>query len=275
MRKINIPDKVKPGSIVWVGIPYDENSSFARGCAQAPMIIRKTMWNGSSNLFSERGENLENPDRFNDCGDIDVVKGEKAIIQIEENIDLLLKRDLKIISLGGDHSITCPVMRAFSKKYEKLTILHFDAHSDTYQEFDGNRYSHASPFARIMEEHPSFRLVQVGIRTLNDHQREQIKRFNIDVIEAAHLEPEKELKLEGPVYISLDLDILDPAFAPGVSHHEPGGVSVRDVITMIHGVEVPIVGADIVEYNPTRDFSDMTAMVCVKFLKEIAGKMAR
>lgn len=275
MKKINIPEKIKPESIVWVGIPYDENSSFARGCAQAPMVIRKTMWNGSSNLYSEMGENLEDQDRFNDCGDIDAVKGEKAISQIEENIDLLLERNLRIISLGGDHSITCPIIRAFSKKYKKLTILHFDAHSDTYQEFEGNRYSHASPFARIMEEFPSIRLVQVGIRTLNAHQREQIKRFDIDVMEAPNFDPRQDLKLEGPVYLSLDLDVLDPAFAPGVSHHEPGGLSVRDVITMIQRIEVPIVGADIVEYNPTRDFSDMTAMVCVKFLKEIAAKMVQ
>ena len=80
---------------------------------------------------------------------------------------------------------------------------------------------------------------------------------------------------EGPLYVSIDMDALDPAFAPGVSHHEPGGLSVREILSVLHRIEAPIIGADVVEYNPTRDINGMTAVVAAKFVKELAGLAAR
>jgi arginase family enzyme len=130
-----------------------------------------------------------------------------------------------------------------------------------------------------MEDRLARRLVQVGIRTMNGHQAKQAKRFGVEVVTMRGLanpaELVRELKLESPLYISFDLDVLDPAFAPGVSHYEPGGMSVRDVLTIIQGLHVPIVGADIVEYNPLRDHQSQTAMVSGKLLKEIAAAMIR
>ena len=102
------------------------------------------------------------------------------------------------------------------------------AHPDLYEEFEGNRLSHACPFARIMEAGLAKRLVQVGIRTLNRHQREQAEKFGVDMIEMRSLGAFDKLKADGPVYITFDTDVLDPAFAPGVSHREPGGISVRE-----------------------------------------------
>ena len=101
-----------------------------------------------------------------------------------------------------------------------------------------------------MEERLCSRLVQVGIRTLTPHQRDQIKRFGVDTIEMQHFAGGARPSIDGPVYLSIDIDGIDPAFAPGVSHREPGGLSVRDVLTMIHGSSGPIVGADVVEFNP-------------------------
>jgi arginase family enzyme len=116
--------------------------------------------------------------------------------------------------------------------------------------------------------------VQVGIRTLNQGQREQIKRFGVETHEMASLDIDIIGRdFVGPVYISCDIDALDPAFAPGVSHHEPGGMSVRDILAIIQRLPNRIVAADIVEYNPRRDINDMTAMVAAKLLKEIAGQM--
>jgi arginase family enzyme len=154
-----------------------------------------------------------------------------------------------------------------------LNILHLDAHPDLYDELDGNRRSHACPFARIMEEKLATRLVQVGIRTMNPHQRQQAERFNVEVIDMRHWQPGIPLEFDGPVYLSLDLDVLDPAFAPGVSHHEPGGLSTREVIHLIHSLKAPLVGADIVEYNPQRDPVGMTAMTAAKLLKEVVACM--
>jgi arginase family enzyme len=155
-----------------------------------------------------------------------------------------------------------------------VNILHFDAHPDLYDNFEDNPWSHASPFARIMEDGLASRLVQVGIRTLSPHLRKQAHRFGVEIHEMKDLDIKSVGQdFVGPVYISCDLDALDPAFAPGVSHHEPGGLSVRDILGIVQRLPNRIVGADIVEYNPDRDINDMTAMVAAKLLKEIAGKM--
>jgi arginase family enzyme len=118
------------------------------------------------------------------------------------------------------------------------------------------------------------RLVQVGIRTLNGHQREQAERFGVEVHEMRNFDSSSFAPdFDGPVYLTIDLDVFDPAYAPGVSHHEPGGLSVRDVIGIIHRMRGAVIGADIVEYNPGRDINDITATVAAKLLKEVGGRM--
>ena len=134
-----------------------------------------------------------------------------------------------------------------------------------------NRYS--LPFARILEEGLVQRLVQVGIRTATGHQREQAARFRVEMHEMRDLHDLQRFVFDSPVYISFDVDALDPAFAPGVSHPEPGGLSTRQALEVIQRVGAPIVGADIVELNPVRDPSGLTAMVCAKLLKEILARM--
>ena len=166
-------------------------------------------------------------------------------------------------------------MRAVRRRHPKLTILHIDAHPDIYHAYEGNPRSHASPFARIMEDGLADRLVQVGVRTVNGHHRDQFKRFGVEVVEAHRFNDEVRFAFKTPVYISLDLDGLDPACAPGVSHREPGGLTTRQVINLIHAIDQPIVAADIVEYNPRCDLSNMTAVVAAKLLKEIAGTMVQ
>jgi agmatinase len=175
--------------------------------------------------------------------------------------------------LGGDHSITYPALRAFHRVYPRLSILHVDAHPDLYDEFEGDRYSHACPFARIMEEGLATRLVQVGIRTMSGHQAEQARRFSVEVIEMRRLDESLTLNFETPLYISFDLDGLDPAFAPGVSHRESGGLSVRQAIALIQGTAAPLVGADVVEFNPGNDPAGITAPVAAKLVKELAARM--
>lgn len=177
------------------------------------------------------------------------------------------------ISLGGDHSITYPIVRGFARKFKDLSILHFDAHPDLYDSYQGNRYSHASPFARIMEHGLVKRLVQVGIRTFTADQREQVRKYGVESIEMRQLTDSLQLEFNSPVYISFDVDALDPAFAPGVSHREPGGMSTRQAIDLIQRLRGQVVGADIVEFNPRMDPLHVTGTVCAKLLKEIAAKM--
>jgi agmatinase len=247
-----------------------------RGAAEAPPLIRAALFSESANLWSESGIDF-GARLIADAGDVESISGVEMISRIAESITSLLDQNYGPVSLGGDHAITYPILQAFAKKHPRLSILHFDAHPDIYDEFQGNRFSHACPFARIMEEGLVERLVQVGIRTMTGHQREQIERYGVEVVEMKDWRddwpPRKRLDFDTPVYISFDIDGLDPAFAPGVSHREPGGLSTRQALNVIHSVSSPVVGADIVEYNPRMDVNGVTAMVCAKLLKEIAAKM--
>ncbi len=260
--------------VALLGLPCDAGSSFMRGPAQAPAAIRRVMANGASNLTAENGFDLGDANTWTDAGDVRGANDMGDFQLMTTRVAELLKARARVLSLGGDHSVSYPVMQAYAREFPGLCILHLDAHPDLYEEYDGNRLSHACPFARIMEDQLAARLVQVGIRTLNAHQLEQADRFNVEVHEASRWRPQTDLKLSGPLYLSIDIDVLDPAFAPGVSHHEPGGLSVRDVLGIIQSIDVPLVGADIVEYNPRRDLNDMTAAVCVKLIKEVSAKMA-
>ena len=267
-------DALKKGDVALIGILSDENSSYKKGAAMAPQPIRRALHSRSANLCSELGVDLANNSGFIDVGDREIADGADNFLVIEANIDQIIERGALPLILGGDHAITYPIVRAINHANGPVNILHFDAHPDLYENFEGNPYSHASPFARIMEKGLAKRLVQVGIRTLNQHQREQIDRYGVECHEMKDVDISSIGRdFEGPVYISCDMDALDPAFAPGVSHHEPGGLSVRDILGIIQRIPNQIVGADIVEYNPDRDINDMTAMVAAKLLKEIAGKM--
>lgn len=266
-------DRVIRGSVALLGVPWDENSSFLRGAGLAPSRIREVLRSGETNLCAENGTDLGQELRWIDLGDLDLGTGDAAFEQIEGAIASLLARDALVQSLGGDHAITYPILRAYGSRYRNLTVLQLDAHPDLYDQFEGSRSSHACPFARVMEEGLVTRLIQVGIRTMTPHQRAQADRFGVEVIEMRHWRPELDLELEGPLYISIDLDVLDPAYVPGVSHHEPGGFSVRELLRLVQGVPAPVVGADIVELNPHRDLGDCTAMVAAKLLKELATVM--
>lgn len=256
-----------------IGIKFDENSSFMKGASDAPPQIRGAFRSEAWNLTSENGTDLSGDSVFFDAGDIEPVSGSDMFSLIENSLVTLLNDDLAPISLGGDHSITYPIIRAFARRFSNLSILHLDAHPDIYRDFLGNPHSHASPFARIMEEKLATRLVQVGIRAFNAHQREQAQRYGVESIEMRNWRDDITLEFDSPVYISFDVDVLDPAFAPGVSHREPGGLSTRQVIDLIQRIKGNVVGADIVEFNPRMDPLHVTGTVCAKLLKEIAAKM--
>jgi arginase len=268
----SIPE-VDRARLALIGFRFDENSSFMKGAADAPPQIRAALRSDASNMWSEAGVDLGVESLFFDAGDIEAIAGSEMSYLVEQTILTLLNDSLRPISLGGDHSITYPIIKAFNKRYGPLSILHFDAHPDLYDDFRGNRYSHASPFARIMEEGLAKRLVQVGIRTINGHQRAQAERFGVEIHEMRHWRDDLTLGFDSPLYISFDMDALDPAFAPGVSHREPGGLSTRQAIDLIQRLKGNVVGADIVEFNPRMDPLQITGTVCAKLLKEIATKM--
>ncbi len=256
-----------------LGVPWDANSSFLRGPAEAPARIREALHSGAMNLCAEDGTDLSAEPRLVDAGDVRFETPESFLGSSESTARGLLQSDHHLLSLGGDHSVTLPLVRAHAAVFGPLEILHLDAHPDLYHELDGNRLSHASPFARIMEEGLVSRLVQVGIRTLNPHQRLQAARFGVETYQMRDWNDATRFSFKGPLYISLDLDALDPAFAPGVSHHEPGGFTTRQIFEILRHLPVSPVGADLVEFNPTRDPIGITAALAAKLVKELQVKL--
>jgi len=261
------------GTPTLLGIPYDASSSYLRGAAAAPAKIRDALRSPSGNGTSESGVDVLAEGALEDAGDVAFADGEDTRAAITNAVRNVAKRGGRPISLGGDHSITYPILKALAPVNPNLTILQFDAHPDLYDAYEGDKFSHACQMARIMEDRLATRIVQVGIRTMTAHQRDQAKKFNVDVIDMRIWETGRRPKAGRPTYVSLDLDGLDPAFAPGVSHPEPGGLTVREVVSVIQSIPGPIIGADIVELNPSRDINDLTAFVAAKFVKEIAARM--
>lgn len=254
-----------------IGLPTDVNSSFERGSAQAPSAIRAALFSDRGNASCECGLEIGADIQLVDRGDLpltdsDVAADDRSIT------DAVMAAPVPLM-LGGDHAVTYPIVAALASRHGPVTILHFDAHPDLYADFEGNPRSHASPFARIMEGGHADRLVQVGIRTLTRHCREQADKYGVEILPMAGFAVEQIPVLQGPLYISVDLDGIDPSEAPGVSHPEPGGLRLREVLAAIHKQTAPIVGADIVELNPNRDIGDVTAILAAKLVREIASRL--
>jgi agmatinase len=260
--------------IAILGVPYDGKSSYLRGPSKGPQAIRAASTGEAINAWTELGINLEDAVSIVDLGDVDVAGNFTEIsARVEDRVWEILERNGRPIVLGGDHSISLPVVRAMAKKYSTLDILHFDAHPDLYEELYGDRFSHACPFARILDEGLAKNLVQVGIRASTGDHRQKAAAFGVRTITMKDWQDDLKLAFSNPLYISFDADVLDPAFAPGVSHHEPGGLSTRQVINLLHALEADIVGMDLVEVNPARDISGITAAAAVKIIMEAAAKM--
>lgn len=277
-----------------LGIPYDAHSSHLRGPAEAPAVVREALHSGSANWFTELGAEVDPGDgSWVDRGDVTVDNDDPAAVEsVLTAIEGAARQALAggpLLTIGGDHMVTWPLVRALATQTQSqtqaqtqagtpLTIVHVDAHPDIYDHLDGDRYSHACPFARIMEEGLSQRLIQLGIRTATRHQREQVERFGVEMLELRSWDGTVPT-IDGPVYVSIDVDGLDPAHAPGVSHHEPGGLTTRQLLDIIHQIaampDATPVGADLVEINPHRDLNGITAMLGAKLTRELLGLLAR
>lgn len=231
------------------------------------------MWSEAGNPYTESGVRLRLTENVVDAGDAPLREDEEDRTTIEALVAAQLESGRRMLSLGGDHSITFPIVRSYARRYPKLNVVHFDAHPDLYSSFGGNRFSHACPFARILESADVGSLVQIGIRTMTPPQRENADRYNVRVFGPDELDEARRALPGGNVYVTLDLDGIDPAFAPGVSHREPGGLNVRDVLKLVAAIPGNVVGADVVELNPDCDVDGLTAAVAAKFAREFMGRM--
>jgi agmatinase len=261
----------EPRRAALIGLPSDRNSSFLRGAAAGPAAIRAALASEAGNAAAENGREIGDGIDLRDLGDLPLDAGGDDPALIDAAVGAALEDARTPILLGGDHSVTWPAVAALAKRVGPVQILHIDAHPDLYDDFEGNPASHASPFARIMERGLATRLVQVGIRTMNRHCRAQAERFGVEVVPMRGFDPATVPIPGGPLYVSIDLDGLDPAFAPGVSHPEPGGLSTRQLLDLIQRIDRPLAGADIVELNPSRDVNGVTAILAAKLVRELAS----
>ena len=259
-------------SVVLLGFPWDASSSYARGPAHGPAVIRSVLGSEASSPWSLSGVDVREAVTAEDFAALPA-EGAEARATITARTAAAVETGRPLV-LGGDHSITYPVLRAMRDAHGPLNVLHIDAHTDLYDAFESDRYSHASPFARALEDQCINTLIQAGLRSVGPEQRAFGEARGVVMLGADEVERIPYDRLAAPLYISIDLDGLDPAFAPGVSHPEPGGLSTRDVLAILKKLPVAPVGADIVEYNPERDQGLITAHVAARLVKEVAALMA-
>ncbi len=260
-------------TVTLLGFPWDASSSHARGPALAPPIIRALLYSDASSPYSLSGVDFRDVVASQDFADLPE-NADACRAAISARIAEAVQSQAKPVSLGGDHSVTFPILRAMKAAHGPVNILHIDAHPDLYEEFEGDPFSHACPFARAIEDGCVANLVQIGIRSAGPDQRDFGKKHGVTMLGADALDKIPFKKLGGPLYVSIDLDGIDPAFAPGVSHPEPGGLSTRDVLTILSKLSAAPVGADIVELNPEKDINLATAHVAAQLVKELAALMA-
>ncbi len=266
-------------AVALIGAPTDCHSSYIRGAAGAPAAIRAALASEHGNAASESGIELGIDVVVTDLGDVAMADTRGATAADDRLLLGAVRGAVDAgrmpLVLGGDHAVTVPVVAALHGVHGPIDILHFDAHPDLYENYDDDPRSHASPFARILEAGHARRLVQVGVRTMNRHCREQAARFGVEVIEMRHFSIDAVPRLDGPLYISLDMDGFDPSVAPGVAHLEPGGLTVRDVLSVLDRQTARLVGADVVELCPPRDPTGVTAILAAKLVRELAALYAR
>jgi agmatinase len=272
--------------LVVVGLPWDLTSSYRRGAATAPNHIRAATSARLYNRFTEKGLDLSIWWKVCDHGDINTRNPLVLKQRLAARVGRHHHSDPSMLFMGGDHYITFPcftVAAAIQKR--PISLLYFDAHPDLYVDYEGRKQSHATVVSRILESDLSSGAVcYVGVRASTKEQDERIKRLRLkthtanDVHAKGCVETATSIRsafADQPVYLSIDLDCLDPAFAPGVGNPQPGGLSTRQLIDILHGIRgLNIIAADIVEYSPKFDsLSKTTAFTAAILIKEIMGSM--
>lgn len=255
------------------GFAWDASSSYARGPAQGPAAIRSNLYSDHSSALSLDGTDIKSAIA---AYDFDGLPGDatEARDAMTARVSASLDAGLKPLSLGGDHSITYPILKAVAAHHGPVDILHIDAHLDLYDELEGDLFSHACPFRRAIEDGLVRNLVQIGIRSAPPEHLAFGAQHGVVSLGSEQIEDIPWERLTAPLYMTIDLDGLDPAFAPGVSHIEPGGLTSREVIRLIHKLPASPVGADVVELNPSRDINLMTTHLAVRLVKELAAAMS-
>lgn len=259
-----------------LGVPFDEKSTYRTGAAGGPDAIRAASTARSIHATTESGIDLETDTTIRDLGNyLSGGDTEKYFAGISDIVEKTAAAGSIPVTLGGDHSIAYPVVRGLLRRYEKLNIVWLDAHPDIYEEYGGDRLSHACPLSRILETGQAGKVFIGGIRSVPKKLRKRIGEYGIKVFHVSDIPTMKHLEVIGKTYLSIDIDILDPAFAPGVGTPVPGGLPTRDLIDLIKTFNLDIAGFDLVEMNPEYDHAEITAAAGAKIVMETIGRIAK
>ena len=263
-------DNIKENSYGIIGVPFDSTTSYHSGARSGPIVVRE------ASFGFEKFNTIFNKDltaTFYDFGDVNVVPGncQKTCEIVEETANELLDLNLKPIVIGGEHSASIGVIKALSERYEKLTVVHLDAHRDLAFEFIGEKYSHATVMRRAHEMGVS--LVQIGIRSSSQDEEEFVKStYDIQTFKNRDVHKHMDAieyyltNIDGPIYISIDMDVMNPAIAPSVGNPTPGGLFVSEVENILETLcRKNIVGFDVVE-TATNKLGEQTAVVAAKII---------
>jgi len=272
-------DEDDGSELVFLGLADDTQSSFLRGCADAPEAIRRAYDGNCFNATTESGVDLEAS--VCDLGDSQPgVDWESSAHTYRARLEALFAAGRIPFIAGGDHAVTIPVLEALAVLEQPVHVIQIDAHPDLYPEYGGDRFSHACTGARALEMEHVETLTQLGIRTMTEEQSVLVEAHpeRLVIHEARELPAELpelgHIPEDALVYITIDMDGFDPAFAPGVSHPVPGGLTSRQVLDFLQAGHWALVGMDTVEVNPARDVNDQTAILAARLLHEGMGYAA-
>ena len=249
---------------VYYGYPFDGTACFRKGTSQAPDEIRKSSYNFETYLM-ELGIDLSEV-KANDWGNLDLTDNQEANEQaLYELVSKIVNSNKFPIGLGGEHSLTPSAVRALHEKYPTLAVVILDAHLDFRKEYEGNSLSHATVTRRVSEIVGIDNVRPIGIRSVSQSEITEARAIGLKFIETGWTEVREYLSdaiedLEGPVYLSLDMDAIDPGFAPGVGTPEPFGMTPYEVLQTINFFADRIVGFDCVEVCPPHDNGNTSAL---------------
>ena len=263
-------EDLKENSFGIIGVPFDSTTSYHSGARLGPIVVRE------ASFGFEKYNSVFNKDLtadFYDFGDVNVVPGncESTCQIVEDTVNELIDLNIKPIIIGGEHSASIGAIKALYEKHEKLTVIHLDAHRDLAFSFIGEKYSHATVMRRVHEM--GVNLVQIGIRSSSQDEEEFVKSiYNIQTFRNKDVHRHMDaieyylINIDGPIYISVDMDVVDPAFAPNVGNPTPGGLFISEIETILESLaRKNVVGFDVVE-TASNKLGDSTAIVAAKII---------
>ena len=282
-------DQVERADVAVLGVPFDSGTSFRPGARFGPEAVRagsKLLRPYHLGLDVEPWTTLQ----LADAGDVainpfDIVQ---AVSQIEDAANALYGKANRIVSIGGDHTVALPLLRAAHARHGPVAVVHFDAHLDTWDTYFGARYTHGTPFRRASEEgllaldHCAHVGIRNSVYALADFDDDRRLGFaTVSTLDVARrgvdeaIDRVRDRVGDRPVYISIDIDVLDPAHAPGTGTPEPGGLTTRELQMILHGLaDLELIGADVVEVSPAYDHAQLTALAAANVIYDLLGRFA-